>query len=158
MGFRSRSRFAEHDEEEAAGGDRFECTGATCRSCTAVVVADCIAIGCCPCAVVNMLALTLVKVPWVVARRCLGTAKRKLGRPFRRRRRVVLRNGGVGGVEMMSKAERVEMMKRDDEVRGILGMRAGEMNDKVWMEFYQIGQWGFGRLSLSGMKAWECGA
>ncbi|RRT44741.1 hypothetical protein B296_00047196 [Ensete ventricosum] len=156
----TRSRFVAPDEV----GDHIECTGASCRSCTAVLVADCIALGCCPCAVVNMLALTLVKVPWVVSRRCLAMLKRK-GGSLRRRR---VRDEG-GEVEKMTEVvvvvkgregRNLEKIQEWEEEGGIWGTREGENGrggprfeaDKVWMELYQIGHWGFGRLSFSGTQ------
>lgn len=141
-----RLRFASPDE----AGDDVECSGASCRSCAAVMVADCVALGCCPCAVVDIVALALVKVPWAVSRRCLGMLKRREGASRRRRVR------DEGGVERMRRevvvegreAKSLEKMKRWADV----GAREGENGhggqrsdaDKVWMELYQIGHWGFG--------------
>ncbi|RWW14986.1 hypothetical protein BHE74_00007413 [Ensete ventricosum] len=150
-----RRRFAAPDE----AGDHVECSGASCRSCAAVMVADCVALGCCPCAVVDVLALALVKVPWAVSRRCLGMLKRREGASRRRRVR------DEGGEERARRevvvegreAKSLEKMKRMADA-GDVGAREGENGhggqrsdaDTVWMELYQIGHWGFGRLSFSG--------
>ncbi|KAI3463008.1 hypothetical protein Pfo_019671 [Paulownia fortunei] len=69
---RLRRHLVEEDE-----GDPVACTGKSCQSCTAGVIADCVAVCCCPCAVVNILALAFVKLPWAVARKCLGRRKKK---------------------------------------------------------------------------------
>ncbi|KAL6141655.1 hypothetical protein ACLB2K_059943 [Fragaria x ananassa] len=60
-------------------GDRVECSDKYCRSCSADMIGDCVALCCCPCALVNLLTLALVKVSWMVGRKCLGLVKSRDG-------------------------------------------------------------------------------
>ncbi|KAG6410217.1 hypothetical protein SASPL_128270 [Salvia splendens] len=64
--------WSRHSAEEEVG-----CTGRSCQSCTAGVIADCVAVCCCPCAVVNIFTLAFVKLPWSVARRCIGRRRER---------------------------------------------------------------------------------
>ncbi|XP_060193527.1 uncharacterized protein LOC132622875 [Lycium barbarum] len=59
-------------------GDPIECTGKSCKSCTGGVVADCVALCCCPCAVIDILALTFLKIPYMMGRKYLVKGKKKL--------------------------------------------------------------------------------
>lgn len=138
------------------GNDHVECPGESCRSCTALAIGDCVALGCCPFAVVNMLALALVKAPWVASRRFLASLRRRRA-SLRRRRRLA----EVGEAEekmreevMVGEAGRSSGEWREDEGRlppGII-----ETEDGVWLELYQVGNWGFGRVSFSGIqREWE---
>ncbi|XP_026663799.1 uncharacterized protein LOC103715828 [Phoenix dactylifera] len=145
-GATARHRFPAPDE----AGDDIECSGRSCRSCTAVLLADCIALGCCPCAVVNLLALALFKVPWVVGRRCLRLLKKRRG--FTKKR---VRDEGRG--------EQCGGMRRKSIEMGIMGIGLGEDRnigssdlgfeeyERVWAELYEVGHWGFGRVSFSGL-------
>ncbi|OAY75246.1 uncharacterized protein LOC109717287 [Ananas comosus] len=176
-----------------SGGDPVECDGRSCRSCTAVAIANCIALSCCPCAVVNLLALTLVKAPYVVGRRCLGMLRRRRGFLRKRRVRDVAQNCEEEEEEKEEKvvvrldAKPIERRGKEWGEMGILGIALGENkqdrgilgtglgesrrdrgilgigteenghdrlssrldHEKVWVEFYQIGHWGFGRVSFS---------
>ncbi|XP_040380334.1 uncharacterized protein LOC121054493 [Oryza brachyantha] len=148
----ARRRFDDDGEEEeeptTAGGD-----GCRCRSCAAVMLADCIALGCCPCAVVSMLSLALVKAPLVVGRRCVGR--------LRSRRRTLLHKKRVsdaaGETKAIAKAEADAVVADDDaataspaEAAGAAGDGDGD-GDLAWLEeMYQMGHWGFGRVSISG--------
>ncbi|XP_065009044.1 uncharacterized protein LOC135639174 [Musa acuminata AAA Group] len=141
--------------------DDVECSGNSCRSCTAVLVANCIALGCCPCAVVNMLTLTLVKVPWMVSRRWWQSLKRR-GASQRRRVADVATVGREG-----TSSETKRNYKWNEE--GVVGERKGHSgrgslpsslgaNDGVWEELYRVGNWGFGRVSFSGtQREWHSG-
>ncbi|KAL6006999.1 hypothetical protein ACLOJK_032495 [Asimina triloba] len=129
--------------------DPIECSCQSVRSCSVGLVADCVAICCCPCAIVDVLVLALVKVPWMVGRRCMGSLQKK-GRKKGGRKRI--------GVESLEAA---------DGRRNLVGAgvteeetklpRAAEVGDasseaeRVWMELYQMGQLGFGRVSFSGI-------
>ncbi|CAA0833750.1 Unknown protein [Striga hermonthica] len=133
-------------EEEDAGDPAVGCTGKSFQSCTAGVIADCVAVCCCPCAVVNILALAFVKLPWAVARRCIGG-----GRKRRRRRRLegerkwceegrdVICGDGMAGFETTS----------DRVLSGVVVIEEG-LNDRfsakgaVWLEF--------GRVSFNGIS------
>lgn len=139
--------------------DQAECTGRSCQSCVAVTLADCIALGCCPCAVVSLLGLAFVKAPLAVGRRCVRRLRRRQGR-LRHKKRVrdldlvgsragakSAAGGGHGepGAAPTSKGE-------DDVVMALSPGRevaAASDAEKVWLEMYQVGHWGFGRLSFS---------
>lgn len=130
-------------------GELFECSAKFCRSCSAGVLADCIAICCCPCAVVNLLALAFVKVPWMVGRRCLRLLKKK-GKSLRRRKKIE----NVGISESVTKEEG-EGENMEFSLEAIEGERqnfsAGFEAERVWMELYQLGNLGFGRVSFTGI-------
>ncbi|XP_074566498.1 uncharacterized protein LOC141823130 [Curcuma longa] len=141
-------RFAACDEE-AAAAEKVECS----RSCTAVVVADCVALGCCPCAVAAALGwLALVKVPWAASRRCMRMLRRSL-----RRRRVGDDDRSNEAAKKKASPRVVEeaVARRSDweaALELVEGMGSKFEPDRVWFELYQIGQWGFGRLSFSGLE------
>ncbi|XP_074591973.1 uncharacterized protein LOC141847753 [Curcuma longa] len=122
------------------GNDHVECPGESCRSCTALAIGDCVALGCCPFAVVNVLALALVKAPWVASRRCLASL---------RRRREKMREAVMVGEAGRSSGE-----WRQDEGGSPPGLM--ETEDGVWLELYQVGDWGFGRVSFSGIQREWC--
>ncbi|XP_073007856.1 uncharacterized protein [Typha latifolia] len=128
-------------------GDHVECSSRSCRSCSAVLIADCIALGCCPCAVVSLLGLTLVKAPFVMGRRWLGIL-RKRGRLLKRVRDVGEKGGEVVvGLDVKS----VEMKGKEwGEVFGTERLSSEPDAERVWLELYQFGNWGFGRVSFSG--------
>ncbi|XP_010925695.1 uncharacterized protein [Elaeis guineensis] len=145
-GATSRYRFPASDE---AGGDHIECSGRSCRSCIAVLLADCIALGCCPCAVVSLLALALFKVPWVVGRRCLRSLKKRRGLM---KKRVRDEGEGEHGGEMGRKRIEMDIMGMglgDDRNMGSSDFGFGD--ERVWEELYEVGHWGFGRVSFSGL-------
>lgn len=140
---KSRYPVQEDDDDD----DRIKCSGKNCRSCTGGMIADCVAVCCCPCAVVNLLALAFVKVPWMVGRKCLG-----LGKKNQRKK-----------LEMKRKCEKDEREldsmggKLSSEISCEFGEEEGKDNvcprseaEKVWLELYQVGQLGFGRVSSSG--------
>ncbi|XP_077242593.1 uncharacterized protein LOC143883118 [Tasmannia lanceolata] len=139
-------------------GDHVECTCEFCRTCSASLVGDTVAVCCCPCAVVNLLALAFVKIPWLVGRRCMRLLKKK-------------RNGvgckskmGKRRVEWKGVIERdVSLRKQEEgEVEFNVGVGEGEKKrddfcarveaERVWMELYQMGHLGFGRVSFTGIQ------
>lgn len=151
--------------------DQADCTATTCRSCVAVTLADAIALGCCPCAVVSLLGLAFIKAPLAVARRCLRRLRRRQGE-LRHRKRVRdmdpaakakcrAAGGGRdhGALEAPVAADAASKGARGSEMdaRGEAATRARASNsssgrldaEKVWMEMYRVGHWGFGRLSIS---------
>jgi hypothetical protein len=153
-----RGRFHRHDGPAAPVPvvDQADCTAQTCRSCVAVTLADAIALGCCPCAVVSLLGLALVKAPLALARRCL----RRLRGELRHRKRVRDMHGpadkakcrrssdaGAGatsrGAWALEAAARARASNSSSSGSGRLDA------EKVWMEMYRVGHWGFGRLSVS---------
>lgn len=136
------------DEDDESAGYRIKCSGKSCRSCTAGIIADCVAVCCCPCAVVNLLTLAFVKVPYMMGRKCLGKRKKKKKR------------------EMVLEREREGIFWREKEMGveiGIgeeLGLEKEENNysarfeaEKVWLELYQVGHLGFGRVSFTGIQS-----
>ena len=133
---RSKSRFAGVDES----GDPIECSGKYCRSCTAGLVADCVALCCCPCAVLHFLALAFFKAPLMAGRKCLGLAKKKKKKCMSDGYDVVLQRDRVRNLEK----GRVE----DSKIEEVSCESARFEADKVWLELYQIGHLGFGRVSF----------
>ncbi|XP_051114420.1 uncharacterized protein LOC127240043 [Andrographis paniculata] len=155
--------------EEESGGDRVACTGKSCQSCTAGVIADCVAVCCCPCAVVNILALAFVKLPWAVARRCIGGRRRnnngkrimveeeKGNRECHCRRRVdaAQEDSAVAGKgRELQVATAAESFFR---CGGMVVAEEEELNDgfgaeDVWWELHEVGHLGFGRVSFTGIS------
>ncbi|GER41337.1 hypothetical protein STAS_18051 [Striga asiatica] len=140
--------------EENSGDPAVACTGKSFQSCTAGVIADCVAVCCCPCAVVNILALAFVKLPWAVARRCIGGGRRR-----RRRRRLKEEQKWCEeGRDAISGDGRAGVETTSDRV--LSGVVIGEgLNDRfsakgedVWLELYdEVGHLGFGRVSFTGI-------
>ncbi|KAK8453293.1 hypothetical protein SEVIR_5G261801v4 [Setaria viridis] len=151
--------------------DQADCTAQTCRSCVAVTLADVIALGCCPCAVVSLLGLAFVKAPLAVARRCLRRLRRRHGE-LRHKKRVrdmdpaakakCRAGAGRGALEALeldafaAAAKGVGGLETD--ARDEAATRAAQASnsssgrldaEKMWMEMYRVGHWGFGRLSIS---------
>lgn len=142
--------------------DQADCTARSCRSCVGVTLADAIALGCCPCAVVSLLGLAFVKAPLAVARRCLRRLRRRRGEmrhkkrvgddtdPAKCRRRrddADAWKGGEGGWLEAAEGARCGggVARRSSSCAS-----SGRLDaEKVWMEMYRVGQWGFGRLSVS---------
>ncbi|XP_042501031.1 uncharacterized protein LOC122078900 isoform X2 [Macadamia integrifolia] len=144
-------------------GDLIKCSGKYCRSCTASFMADCVAICCCPCAVVSFLALAFVKLPWMIGRRCLGLEKKKGHESERKERRkgkerdvVIERNGNLRKESAVEERtcqyqSPCGILVEDDEAEQKENFRAGIEDESVWMELYQLGHLGFGRVSFSGI-------
>jgi hypothetical protein len=147
----------------AAVVDHAECTAQSCRSCVAVSLADCIALGCCPCAVFSLLGLALVKAPFALGRRCVRRLLRRRGR-LRQKKRVrddmmdlAAGKRGPGAAKRaghaLAAASNGEAASQgeDDEVAAAAAAEAAAASEaeRVWLEMYQVGQWGFGRLSFS---------
>ncbi|KQK09048.1 uncharacterized protein LOC100846397 isoform X2 [Brachypodium distachyon] len=137
--------------------DQAECTARSCRSCVAVSLADCIALGCCPCAVVSLLGLALVKAPLAVGRRCLRRLRRRQGK-LRHKKRVRDDLDLAPGAKLQPGSDAAAASKSEDDFLVTTAMAAASpglghqvMSDaeKVWQEMYQVGHWGFGRLSFS---------
>ncbi|XP_073274799.1 uncharacterized protein [Primulina huaijiensis] len=129
-------------------GDLVACTGESCQSCTAWVIADCVALCCCPCAVVNLLTLTFLKLPWAVARRCIRRRKKEKIRKLMDKER---RCGG-GATDGISTKERV-----NERTSGIVWEEGAMDNlgavfsaEEIWLELYEVGHLAFGRVSFSG--------
>ncbi|KAF7037095.1 hypothetical protein CFC21_047558 [Triticum aestivum] len=147
-----------HDGDQGAGPaaapavvDHADCTAQSCRSCVAVSLADCIALGCCPCAVVSLLGLALVKAPLAVGRRCVQRLRRRHGK-LQHKKRVRdmdrAKCAGGGGHREPGPGEAASKGEDDVATAAYQGAAASE-EERVWLEMYQVGQWGFGRLSFS---------
>ncbi|XP_073311530.1 uncharacterized protein [Primulina huaijiensis] len=136
-----RRHMVEEDE-----GDSVACTGESCQSCTAWVIADCVALCCCPCAVVNLLTLTFLKLPWTVARRFIRRRKKEKIRKIMDKER---RCGAGGDTDGISRKERV------NECTSGIVWEEGETDnpaaaEEIWLELYEVGHLAFGRVSFSG--------
>ncbi|KAJ0243518.1 hypothetical protein HA466_0195620 [Hirschfeldia incana] len=158
------------------GDNKVKCSGKRCRSWAAAAIADCVALCCCPCAIINFLTLTFVKVPWMIGRRCLGRSRNK---KKKKKRKLHIRQGrgngedvddhegdekcggGVVGccgggdyddhrfvVERDGSLTKEEASRGDDESRISARVEA----ERVWLELYQIGHLGFGRVSFTGIQ------
>ncbi|XP_051141244.1 uncharacterized protein LOC127258445 [Andrographis paniculata] len=141
-------RRSEEDEDESAAAAAAACSGKSCQSCTAGAIADCVAVCCCPCAVVNFLTLAFLKLPWAVARRCLG-------RRSRRQQRRLEAPEGRGDMEGISEKMRVEEGISEIALSAS-GVTVYERNDNFGAEFkveevwLEVGHMGFGRVSFTG--------
>ncbi|KAG8055964.1 hypothetical protein GUJ93_ZPchr0001g33036 [Zizania palustris] len=148
---------------EVAVVDRADCTAQSCRSCVGVTLADCVALSCCPCAVVSLLGLAFVKVPFAVACRCARRLRRRQGR-LRQKKRVrdldsaaaAKRAVSGGHVEPLAVADTSKGEDADADADAVAAAAVSPGHDvaasdveKVWLELYQVGHWGFGRLSVS---------
>ncbi|VVA96060.1 unnamed protein product [Arabis nemorensis] len=163
------------DDKASPGG---KCAGKRCRSSwAAAAIADCVALCCCPCAVVNLLTLALVKVPWMIGRKCIGRGgrnkkrRKKINRDDRfhhhhhRRSSETVKSGGCcgggdgeiddfrfvverdGSLTKEEEEEETASFKGEDETRISARVEA----ERVWLELYQIGHLGFGRVSFTGI-------
>ncbi|XP_010251240.1 PREDICTED: uncharacterized protein LOC104593189 [Nelumbo nucifera] len=153
-GLTRRNRFPVPADD--VGDLQVKCSGKYCRSCIASFLADCIAVCCCPCAVVNLLALAFVKVPWMVGKRCSRLLKKKRPRlemeGTKRKettsviaRNVDLRKERVAeGTPFESPAGLEEDKRKDNCERSEA--------ERVWLELYQVGHLDFGRVSFSGIQ------
>ncbi|KAF6157384.1 hypothetical protein GIB67_004322 [Kingdonia uniflora] len=126
----------DHHPTVVDGGNKIKCSGDQCSSCTATIVADCIAVCCCPCAIINLVILAFVKVPLLLGRKFWRLMRNK----GRKRMKEKGRDGRV--IEGICN-EKVEIS------------RIGEGNfcpsdeaERVWLELYEVGHLGFGRVSI----------
>uniref|UniRef100_A0ACD5W1R5 Uncharacterized protein n=1 Tax=Avena sativa TaxID=4498 RepID=A0ACD5W1R5_AVESA len=135
--------------------DHAECTAQSCRSCVAVSLADCIALGCCPCALVSLLGLALVKAPFALGRRCVRRLLRRHGRMRQKKRvrddMVDLAAAGKrpAGAKCAAPGGEDASKDDDDDVAAAADAAAASEAERLWLEMYQVGHWGFGRLSFS---------
>ncbi|KAG9140713.1 hypothetical protein Leryth_006905 [Lithospermum erythrorhizon] len=145
-----------HAAEEEDGVDPIKCTGKSCKSCTAGVIADCVAVCCCPCAVVDILAFTFLKIPYLMGRRWLTKGRMKMVKKKNRKERPSAEDDerGVvvmGGINGNSRKVREEVALENE----VMELGNEELKDNfsaeedVWLELYRIGHLGFGRVSFS---------
>ena len=163
-------RFPALSEEEPA---RRTSTRQSCGTCGAAALANCVALCCCPCAVVSCFTLALVKAPYVAGRRWVRLVKtRRLRGALRKTNRVRSLDDQPDNVEGLGRGQcdGTEVSSKDKEYWGELGraaalgwwgstngstLQAGEgrmrvsVTEKAWIEMYEVGHWGFGRLSFS---------
>lgn len=141
---RRRGRHGQNDEDEdgECGGDgRMKCSGKSCRSCSGGIIADCVAVCCCPCAVLNLLTLAFVKVPYMMGRKCLGKRKKK-------KKKELVEISRRNNVIEIEKGMEIGMELENEELEeGNYGARYEA--EKVWLELYQVGHLGFGRVSFT---------
>lgn len=185
-------RHHRHYNHHLTHGDEVKCSGKRCRSWAAAAIADCVALCCCPCAIINLLTLTFVKVPWMIGRRCLGGGS---GRNKKKKKRRLLhrkgRRGKMNGEDEFQHhnnhhcrfetaeeeekcggdyddhrfvVERDGSLTKEDEEEGekptsFKGDHHDESRisarveaERVWLELYQIGHLGFGRVSFTGIQ------
>ncbi|XP_052188150.1 uncharacterized protein LOC127798660 [Diospyros lotus] len=127
-----------HGDENV--GEIVKCSGEYCRSCAAAAVADCVAVCCCPCAVLSFFALAFFKAPWMVGRRCLGLGKKKAKKLEKKRQYETEMDGS-------SRKESVEVATSEIVSGGF------QDEERVWLELYQLGHLGFGRVSFTGIQS-----
>uniref|UniRef100_A0A0D9YH42 Uncharacterized protein n=1 Tax=Oryza glumipatula TaxID=40148 RepID=A0A0D9YH42_9ORYZ len=151
----------------AEGGEptRRRSAAQSCGTCGASAVASCVALCCCPCAVVGCLTLALVKAP-----------ARPVATPRKTNRVWDLDDGQLqewrpAGADGVVRAERKQDRREpgrtggaasaappgDASIDAISAVGEGtgrgrprvDAAEKTWVEIYQLGHWGFGRLSFS---------
>ncbi|KAK1324965.1 hypothetical protein QJS10_CPA01g01309 [Acorus calamus] len=140
-----RGRFTTDDDDDEGEGGPVECTGRACKACTAGAVADCVAVCCCPCAVLELLALALLKVPYMVGRRCYRLFFKRKGRFLEGKK---IGEGSLGRVVVEGRRDGEGHIGNDI---GGGGYCAGAEAERVWLELYQVGHLGFGRVSFTGI-------
>lgn len=191
------NRRRRHYNHNTHGGE-VKCCGKRYRSWAAAAIADCVALCCCPCAIINLLTLAFVKVPWMIGRRCLGGGrknKKKRKLLHRRQRRGKINGGdefhhhhnnhhrrfettdgdekcgcgGGGGCygggdydDHRFVVERDGSLTKEEEDGKTTSFKGGDHDEsrisarveaeRVWLELYQIGHLGFGRVSFTGIQ------
>ena len=123
----------EEEDEQAAT----RCSRRSCGTCGASAVVSC-------------LTLALVKAPYVAGRRCVARLARRRLRKGRARR---VRDMGEDDDERQGprcSKESCDLPRAAaaDE-RAKVSSRIDASSEKVWVDMYQVGLWGFGRLSFS---------
>lgn len=130
-----------HHETVVDEGDPIKCSGKKCRSCSGGVIADCVAVCCCPCAVVNILALAFLKIPWMVGRKCLQMVKNNKERRKHDKSHYFYsttdRVDSVEGIVMTCSFSKEELKDSFDV-------------EDVWLDLCQVDHMGFGRVSFTG--------
>lgn len=108
--------------------------------------------------------MALFKVPLMVGRRFLSSLKKTGGNITINNKKknttaaVVVEKGTIGDDEVVkdvivSKKSFEEGEEEEDINECINGHLFGGLEaERVWLEIYQVGNWGFGRVSFSGVK------
>ncbi|CAO2170752.1 unnamed protein product [Urochloa humidicola] len=136
------------------------CSRQACGTCSASAVASCVALCCCPCAVLSCLTLALVKAPYAAGRRCVARIARRRLQKARRARRVRDMDEDDEHRQKQgprrSKQDWGELARAaavgSSEARAKVSSRM-DASEEVWADMYQVGLWGFGRLSFSAPTA-----
>lgn len=163
-----KSRYPVEDDDDGGAGyrdDRIECSGKYCRSCSGGLIADCVALCCCPCALVNILALAFVKLPWMVGRRCLGLGKKNKsqGQIWNSKQKCKKEQSQTSS----SNSHRHQRCAVEEELPAQISCYAFDFDqegeeevddcvssaERVWLELYQVGHLGFGRVSFTGVQS-----
>lgn len=97
---------------------------------------------------VNLLTLAFVKVPYMMGRKCLGKRKKKKKREMvlEREKEGIFWRENEMGVEI-GIGEELGMEKEENDYS------ARFEAEKVWLELYQVGHLGFGRVSFTGIQS-----
>ncbi|XP_031495542.1 uncharacterized protein LOC116261075 [Nymphaea colorata] len=148
---RGRSQFPVDDERY---DQAIHCSCKSFQSCSANLLADCVALCCCPCAILNMLVLTFVRLPWNVGKRSMKYLKRKALVARRRRKK----NGNRQEKEnvLLTVASEPALLAAPPVLMTSLfgedgdGFSAFLEAEKMWAELHQVGYLGFGRVSFQG--------
>jgi len=152
---------AEQEEDDRVAA---RCSRRSCGTCSASAVASCVALCLCPCAVLSCLTLALVRAPYAAGRRCAARLARRRLRKARARR---VRD--LGDDEQQKQKQKQQQQQQQQgprrskewgaelaraaaaggaEARAKVSSRM-DASDEVWADMYQVGLWGFGRLSFS---------
>lgn len=149
-------RRARFEVDQDQGGEALECTGQSCQSCTGSLVADCVALCCCPCAVVSLLLLAFVKVPWMIGARWWGKVK---GKAKKRKGKVDVAmeaRNGVGNEEWEAESswDAMELVAQVQKIKREMGNRLSDCRqaEKMLVELLEVSHLGFGRLSFTGIQ------
>ena len=150
---------AEQEEDDRVAA---RCSRRSCGTCSASAVASCVALCLCPCAVLSCLTLALVRAPYAAGRRCAARLARRRLRKARARR---VRDLGDDEQQKQKQKQQQQQQgpRRSKEWGAELARAAAaggaearakvssrmDASDEVWADMYQVGLWGFGRLSFS---------
>ncbi|CAO2204135.1 unnamed protein product [Urochloa humidicola] len=160
------------EKEEDGDGDvdddrvATRCSRQSCGTCSASAVASCVALCLCPCAVLSCLTLALVKAPYAAGRRCAARLARRRLRKARARRVRDMDDGEHHQQQQLKQGPRRSKkqdwgeLARAAAVGGAEASRAKVSSrtdapevEEVWADMYEVGLWGFGRLSFSAPAA-----
>ncbi|XP_020574303.1 uncharacterized protein LOC110020514 [Phalaenopsis equestris] len=111
---------------EVAGGKAAECAAVAC---------------CCPCSLVNLLILTVVKIPMGLFRRVMRRRRRKI-------KRLKKKKSGLLGVDSKASAQNIKASFSPKAAEPPIPWPAkspstevSEMEEKMWPEFVGTGFW-----------------
>ena len=103
---------------------------------------------------VSFLALALVKLPWMIGRRCLQRARKKRKLIRRKRECDGAAAASETGLGPAREEELPEIMpgsgEEEEEEEEVGNFSARFEAERIWLQLYQLGQLGFGRVSFTG--------